>query len=208
MKRILTLLTISALALSLPMPATASSAKTKLTIKADLADGGGVRIWTLNCDFSTGNHPNRNAACALLKKTGTTLFKPVPPDTACTMIYGGDQRISVTGIVNKKKVAATFNRSGGCEIARYDAAEALFTIPNTQVLRGTLTLDGAPAAGPILFTSGSKSVGTKATETGFAIRLGVGSWLGSAGIGRCVAVTVTVPSEPLPLTISCTSPKS
>ena len=208
MKRFLAFVLLVTLAA--PTPAFAAPAKTKLTIKADLADGAGLRTWVLNCDFSVGNHPNRNAACALLKKKGTTIFKPVPADAACTMQYGGDQKVTVTGIVNKKKVSATFNRSGGCEIARYDAAEPLFTIPNTQVVYGFVQLDGQPSAAPVVFTNSRKSATSKATvERGFAIRLELGTWVGSAGSGlKCVPVQVTVPADPSPLTITCTSPKS
>lgn len=196
------------LVLGVATPGTAATAKTKVTIKADLADGAGVRTWVLNCDGSGSNHPNRAAACALLKKKGTALFKPVPSGTICTELYGGSQQVSVTGVVARKKVSASFNRSNGCEISRYDAAEALFTIPNTQVFSGVLQLDGVPAAGPIVFSSGATTVGTKATASGFNVRLGLGTWIGSSGVGRCTPVTVVVPSTFAPLTISCTAPKS
>jgi hypothetical protein len=48
------------------------------------------------------------------------------PDEVCTQIYGGPERIVVTGTVDGEPVRAEVTRQNGCEIARYDLlAEAL-----------------------------------------------------------------------------------
>ena len=48
------------------------------------------------------------------------------PDEVCTQIYGGPERILVTGTVAGEPVSAEVTRANGCEIARYDLlAEAL-----------------------------------------------------------------------------------
>jgi hypothetical protein len=48
------------------------------------------------------------------------------PDEICTQIYGGPQRIVVTGTVQGDPVTAEVTRVNGCEIDRYDRlAEAL-----------------------------------------------------------------------------------
>ncbi|MEU8890187.1 SSI family serine proteinase inhibitor [Streptomyces sp. NPDC048442] len=51
---------------------------------------------------------------------GRDPFAPVPPDAACTMIYGGPQRAHVTGRWAGRPVDAEFDRTNGCEIARWD----------------------------------------------------------------------------------------
>lgn len=210
MKRSLIVFLVALVAVSTLTPASAvTRSKISLSIKADLADGAGLRGWTLSCEPQKGNHPNAKAACALLKKTGKALFAPVPKNAACTMIYGGDERVTVNGILGGKRISAVFTRANGCEIARYDRAAALFTIPNTQVLRGSVTLDQKEVAAPVIFVSDSRQATTTATELGFIIRLGFGTWLGSAGVGvSCTPVTVTVPGADQSLLISCTSQNS
>ncbi len=42
------------------------------------------------------------------------------PDEVCTQIYGGPERIVVTGTVDGDRVRAEVTRTNGCEIARYD----------------------------------------------------------------------------------------
>lgn len=209
MKRVLLVLLTVVLSTTGMAPASAAS-KTRLTIKADLFDGAGMRKWSLICDTKGGNHPNRTEACALLKAKGRTIFTPVPKNAMCTMIYGGDQKITVTGVVANRKVSATFTRANGCEIARYEKAIALFTIPNTQVFFGSVLLNETPTNAPVVFTDRKTTVGTRANESGFRIRLGIGTWTGSAaGAGfSCQPVTITVPAPDAPLTISCTAIKS
>lgn len=210
MKRLLVLILTATMLASGMTPAFAAS-KTRLTIKADFADGSGVKVWSLVCDKSTGNHPNRKAACALLKQKGVKLFKPVAQDALCTMIYGGDQRVTVTGLVANRKVKATFTRVNGCEIARYEAAAALFPTPAPvgQLLTGSVTLDGTATTGTVIFTNGKTSIAVKATEMGFQVRLPDGTWTGSAGVGvSCQPVLITIPAPDAPVAISCTSNKS
>ena len=47
------------------------------------------------------------------------LFAPVPKNSVCTEIYGGPQRARVVGTVKGQVVRATFSRTNGCEIARW-----------------------------------------------------------------------------------------
>ncbi|MQA64173.1 MAG: hypothetical protein GEU86_22580 [Actinophytocola sp.] len=76
---------------------------------------------TLTCHPTGGNHPNADAACRRLNNLHGDPFQPVPPGSFCTMIYGGPQRATVKGIARGKPVAARFDRTNGCEIARWDA---------------------------------------------------------------------------------------
>jgi hypothetical protein len=71
---------------------------------------------SLTCDPNGGTHPVPDKACAALDAHSEALH-PVPLDMACTEIYGGDQVARVTG----PGLKANFNRTNGCEIARWDA---------------------------------------------------------------------------------------
>jgi len=53
-------------------------------------------------------------------------FKPVPPDVACTQIYGGPEVALVRGIYMGRKVWARFRRNDGCQIARWNRIAFLF----------------------------------------------------------------------------------
>ena len=81
--------------------------------------------WTLRCAPSGGTLPRRAAACARLGRLRAP-FAPVPPNVACTQIYGGPQSALVTGTFRGRRVRARFNRRDGCEIARWDAVRFLF----------------------------------------------------------------------------------
>ena len=76
--------------------------------------------WTLRCNPPRGTLPRPGVACRRLLGGGPKLFLPVPPNTACTEIYGGPQRARVVGTVAGRRVWATFTRVNGCEIARWD----------------------------------------------------------------------------------------
>jgi len=78
--------------------------------------GGESRKATLTCDPNGGTHPDPAKACAALDAHPEALH-PVPMDTACTEIYGGDQ----VALVEGSGVHAVLNRSNGCEIERWDA---------------------------------------------------------------------------------------
>jgi Subtilisin inhibitor-like len=87
--------------------------------------GGGGRSLTLFCDPPSGAHPDPEAACEALEENPEALA-PVPEGTACTEIHGGPERAEVTGTLRGDSVRATFDRTNGCEIARWDALAPLF----------------------------------------------------------------------------------
>jgi hypothetical protein len=84
-------------------------------------DGESVEA-TLTCDPEGGSHPDPAGACAALAQNEDAL-EPVAGDVACTEIYGGDQVARITG-----SVEASFSRANGCEIARWDALEAVLVV--------------------------------------------------------------------------------
>ncbi|MFJ2055988.1 SSI family serine proteinase inhibitor [Streptomyces sp. NPDC087908] len=78
----------------------------------------------LTCHPVGGTHSAAQAACDRLDELstwGTDPFAPVPPDSLCTMQYGGPATARVTGTWAGRPVDAVFTRSDGCEIARWDS---------------------------------------------------------------------------------------
>jgi hypothetical protein len=63
--------------------------------------------------------------CARLARIDNP-FKPVPPDSACTQIYGGPDVAFVRGTYMGRRVWARFKRNDGCQIARWDRIAFLF----------------------------------------------------------------------------------
>jgi hypothetical protein len=99
-------------------------ATSELDIVVD--DGRGTRTtWRLTCDPPGGDHPDPAAACAALD-AGARWLRPVPADLACTQIYGGPETATVTGVWRGTPVDATFSRTDGCQIARWDGLVGLF----------------------------------------------------------------------------------
>jgi hypothetical protein len=78
---------------------------------------------TLTCEPNGGTHPDADKACAALDAHPEALH-PVPLDTACTQIFGGNQVASIEG----DGLHAMFSRSDGCEIARWDALAPVLEI--------------------------------------------------------------------------------
>lgn len=99
---------------------------TSVTITYLADENADEKSYELTCKPTGGNHPSASAVCGALEGINADVFNPVPADQACTMIYGGPETARVKGTVNGEKVDAEFNRSNGCEIARWEAVKALF----------------------------------------------------------------------------------
>ncbi|MGA4860284.1 SSI family serine proteinase inhibitor [Streptomyces koyangensis] len=79
--------------------------------------------YVLRCRPSGGDHPDVKGACgrlAELAAEGQDPFAPVPGDAMCTMQYGGDATARVEGTWRGRAVDASFARTDGCRIARWD----------------------------------------------------------------------------------------
>ena len=85
--------------------------------------------WTVTCGPVGGTHPDAEAVCALLDAEGEALFEPVPADAVCTDIFGGPEVVHVSGWLDGESIDATFTRTNGCEIDRWDAASLLIGGP-------------------------------------------------------------------------------
>jgi Subtilisin inhibitor-like len=75
--------------------------------------------WTLRCNPPRGSLPQPVRACTRLAAGGAKLFAPLPMSVVCTEIYGGPQRARIMGTVNGRRIWATFARTNGCEIDRW-----------------------------------------------------------------------------------------
>jgi hypothetical protein len=117
----LALATLLALLLAPGAPG-APAGRTALRIVYD-EDGRapGTRVvHTLRCDPVGGTHPKRTLACRELARAGWQTLRPVPRDVACTEIYGGPQVVTVTGVIDGRRVWARLRRDNGCEIDRWE----------------------------------------------------------------------------------------
>jgi hypothetical protein len=83
-----------------------------------------ARTATLTCDPDGGSHPDPATACNALLAHEDALA-PVAGDVACTEIYGGAQIATISGAAFR----ARFDRTNGCEIARWDALKAVLELP-------------------------------------------------------------------------------
>lgn len=94
----------------------------RLTVKVTEAGNGHDGTFELECHPSGGTHPKAQEACEKLDegRWGSDTFAPTPEDSICTMQYGGPATARITGTWNGRPVDATYNRSNGCEISRWD----------------------------------------------------------------------------------------
>ncbi|MEP7223748.1 MAG: SSI family serine proteinase inhibitor [Actinomycetota bacterium] len=76
--------------------------------------------WTVRCNPPRGSLPRPAVACRRLASSGSKLFAPLPPDIVCTEIYGGSERARIAGTLAGKRIWATFSRTNGCEIGRWN----------------------------------------------------------------------------------------
>ena len=103
---------------------TGAAVAADLTITVD--DGtGATSSHTLTCEPAGGDVADPDAACAALASAWPAAFQPVPKDRACTMVFGGPEKATVTGTVGGETVLAELNRTNGCEIDRWTSLEPL-----------------------------------------------------------------------------------
>jgi len=97
--------------------------RTDLVITFRSGPTAAPEVWQLSCDPGGGSHPGAAKACRHLDAaadSGEDLFAPPPKDMLCTQIYGGPQQATVQGTFRGKVVDASYSRSDGCEIQRWD----------------------------------------------------------------------------------------
>jgi subtilisin inhibitor-like len=97
----------------------------KLTLWPDGEAGDSV-AWTLRCEPTGGDHPDRDAACAALTAVADP-FGPVAPPDRCEEIPGGEDDIAVLdGDFRGRDVNARFSRESPCVSGRWDRIGPVF----------------------------------------------------------------------------------
>lgn len=94
-----------------------------LVVTVQGAGAGRDGTYEVFCHPDGGSHPDAGRACQAVDRNtrwGQETFAPVPPDSMCTMQYGGPATAHVTGTWAGRPVDARFDRSDGCEIGRWD----------------------------------------------------------------------------------------
>ncbi|QIJ63579.1 SSI family serine proteinase inhibitor [Streptomyces sp. JB150] len=94
-----------------------------LTVTVRGAGGGADGTFRVDCHPAGGDHPDVAGACRAVDRNtrwGREPFAPVAEGSVCTMQYGGSATARVTGTWAGRPVDATFDRSNGCEIDRWN----------------------------------------------------------------------------------------
>ncbi|WP_327125812.1 SSI family serine proteinase inhibitor [Streptomyces sp. NBC_01727] len=131
------------LSLPLPLPSALQgddgTEKTQLRVMvSDSGDREADGVYELRCLPAGGTHPVAQQACDRLaelaqptdRNGGTDPFRPVPADAMCTQQFGGSATARVTGTWQGQHVDASFNRTNGCEIARWNTLRPV--LPNIR----------------------------------------------------------------------------
>ena len=92
-----------------------------VTVDDDGARGGGEpRELQLDCA-----KPTDSQACGAAAGVSAADLRKTGGDVACTQIYGGPEEATIKGTIRGEAVDATFTRTDGCEIARWDNVKDL-----------------------------------------------------------------------------------
>jgi len=119
MRALLAAVVLAAILSASASAAPLSGTSLKITFWANSSKPLERRSWTLRCTPAGGSLPRPARACTRLLAGGAKLLAPVPKNAVCTEIYGGPQQARVVGTVKGQPVRATFSRTNGCEIARW-----------------------------------------------------------------------------------------
>jgi Subtilisin inhibitor-like len=119
MRAVLVAVLVAATVVSAASADASTTTALRVTYWKDSAEPTQSVTWTLRCDPPRGSLPRPARACARLSKGGAKLFAPLPMNAVCTEIYGGPQQARITGTVNGRRIRATFARTNGCEIDRW-----------------------------------------------------------------------------------------
>lgn len=102
------------------------------------SDTADVRLADLEVVLDPGTGEPRRAAlacaseedspaCAAVDDLDPEALEPVPAGRACSQQYGGPESVRLTGTLRGEDVEASFDRTDGCEISRYEKIEPLLT---------------------------------------------------------------------------------
>ncbi|MDX3308970.1 SSI family serine proteinase inhibitor [Streptomyces sp. ME08-AFT2] len=110
-----------------------------LTVTVRHSGGRTDGTFEVYCRPDRGSHPDPGGACGAVDRNtrwGRDVFAPVPGGELCTMRYGGPATAHVTGRWAGRPVDATFDRSNGCQIERWDRFVPLLPGPRPASAAG------------------------------------------------------------------------
>jgi hypothetical protein len=96
---------------------TGAELESKLEMSVQADEKSTPRTASLTCP---GAKAKDRDICAALDVVAPKVFEPVPVDQACTAIYGGPRKATVTGTYQDEPISAVFTQENGCEIARWN----------------------------------------------------------------------------------------
>jgi hypothetical protein len=107
-----------------PTPAAGGNgnlAQLVVTVDDDGARGAAKpRELRLDC-----SKPTDSAACGAAAGVSAADLQKPASDMACTQLYGGPEEATIKGTIRGNDVDASFKRTDGCEISRWDNVKAL-----------------------------------------------------------------------------------
>ena len=92
-----------------------------VTVDPDGADGP-EQPRTLELDCA---EPTDSPACGAAAGVSAADVRPTAKGTACTMVYGGPEEATIKGTIRGEAIDASFKRTDGCEIARWEKVQPL-----------------------------------------------------------------------------------
>jgi hypothetical protein len=102
---------------SSPQTAAGKGTELELTLDPDGAEGEEPQVKTVECPDPP--RPGPDPLCGQVLLLSPEDLEPVPPQAACTEIYGGPDTLTIEGTLEGKPVEATLTRENGCEIERF-----------------------------------------------------------------------------------------
>jgi hypothetical protein len=91
-----------------------------VTIDPDGEEAQSAKSMELNCKA-----PTDSDACGAAAGISAADLASTPNDVACTQQFGGPETATIKGTLRGEPVEASFARSDGCEIARWDKVKPL-----------------------------------------------------------------------------------
>jgi hypothetical protein len=96
-------------------PPASASTELRIELDADGREGEPPEAVRVSCGGET-----EDPACPLVAELPANPAAQVPPDTACTEIFGGPDTATISGTLGGEPVEATLTRADGCQIERFD----------------------------------------------------------------------------------------
>ncbi|MEA2268000.1 MAG: hypothetical protein QOC64_610 [Solirubrobacteraceae bacterium] len=130
-------LAVAVAAAAAPGAADGAEPSVRLTVTFVRGDGAARHVAHLRC---TGARASADGylravgparACRHARRVAR-LLTTAPPRQACTQLYGGPERARVTGRIGARRVARSFSRTNGCQIADWARTVPLLPRPTAS----------------------------------------------------------------------------